>query len=192
MGLAVEDGSAQLPVPILEASRDLLRAERPFRGRDLGEAVFMTREGRAPDSLRAHVDVSPVIDEVFSFFHRHGVPLQPQHDDDGGMPIGVYANFSVGRDVPAVSFHLGDRPLEPLGAFYSNERGFRCAVVWPIKQFTLRLEGGEDSEFGYYGIAGLQWVHPRRPLAVGVGLPMNLQNADGDVGLILQFRMSLD
>ncbi len=102
------------------------------------------------------------------------------------------AAFSVGRDVPAVSFHLGDRPVEPLGAFYSAERGFRCALVWPIERFTLRLEGGEDSEFGYYGIAGVQWVDRKRRLAIGAGVPMNLRDAEGDVGLILQIRLRLD
>jgi FMN phosphatase YigB (HAD superfamily) len=144
---------------------------------------------RAP---RARLDLSPALDEIFRFFHRHGLPLQPQRDEDGDGPIGVYADFSVGRDMPAVSFHLGDRPIEPLGAFYSNERGFRCAVVWPVKRVTLRLEGGEDSEFGYYGIAGVQWVHPSIPLALGIGLPMNLRDADGDVGFIVQMRMTLE
>jgi hypothetical protein len=189
---AADPTGANAAMPLLDASRDLLRAERPFRGRDVGAAAFMAREGGRPQELRAQVDLSPAIDEIFRFFHRHGLPLQPQRDEEGNGPIGVYANFSVGRDVPALSFHLGDRPIEPLGAFYSNERGFRCALVWPIKRVTLRLEGGEDSEFGYYGIAGVQWVHPRAPLAIGVGLPMNLDNAEGDVGLILQFRMSLD
>jgi hypothetical protein len=190
--LAVDINATAAPVPLLEASRDLLRAERPFSGRDLGAAAMMSPTARRPEPVRAEVDVSPAIDEIFGFFHRHGLPLQPQKDENGSGPIGVYAHFSVGRDVPAVSFHLGDRPLEPLGAFYSNERGFRCAVVWPVKGVTLRLEGGEDSEFGYYGIAGVQWMHPRRPLAIGIGLPMNLQNAEGDVGLIFQFRMNLD
>jgi hypothetical protein len=192
MALAADDGRPNLPMPVLEASRDLLRAERPFRGRDLGAAVFTTPEGRRPEALRGEIDVSPFIDEVFGFFHRHGLPLQPQNDDDGTGPIGIYGNFSIGRDMPAVSFHLGDKPIEPLGAFYSSERGFRCSVVFPIKRFTLRLEAGEDSEFGYYGIAGVQWVHPTKPIAIGFGLPMNLQNAEGDIGLILQFRMNLD
>jgi len=190
--LASELISGATAMPLLEASRDLLRAERPFRGRDLGAAAFMGRDASRPEAPRAQLDLSPAVDEIFRFFQRHGLPLQPQRDEEGGGPIGVYANFSVGRDVPELSFHLGDRPIEPLGAFYSNERGFRCALVWPVKRVTLRLEGGEDSEFGYYGIAGVQWVHPREPLAIGVGLPMNLQNAEGDIGLILQFRMSLD
>jgi hypothetical protein len=191
MALAADDARPNLPMTVLEASRDLLRAERrvPFQ---TGAAVFTAPDGRGPEALRGEIDVSPFIDEVFGFFHRHGLPLQPQNDDDGTGPIGIYGNFSIGRDMPAVSFHLGDKPIEPLGAFYSSERGFRCSVVFPIKRFTLRLEAGEDSEFGYYGIAGVQWVHPTKPIAIGFGLPMNLQNAEGDIGLILQFRMNLD
>jgi hypothetical protein len=177
---------------LFEASRDMLRGDRSLRGRDLGQVVFTTPDGRGPVVERNRIDVSPVLDEIFGFLHRHGVPLQEQRDDEGNGPVGVYADFSVGRDVPAVSFHLGDRPIEPLGAFYSNERGFHCAVVWPISHFTLRFEGGEDSEFGYYGIAGVQWLDPHRPLAIGIGLPMNLRNADGDIGFILQLRMKLN
>jgi hypothetical protein len=178
-------------LPLLDASRDLLRAERPFRGRDIG-AAFVMSDGQRTDPARGEVDLSPALDEIFGFFHRHGLPLQEQLDEDGNGPIGIYAHFSVGRDVPAVSFNLGDRSLEPLGAFYNNERGFRCALVWPIQHFTLRLEGGEDSEFGYYAIAGVQWVDPHRPLAIGIGIPMNLRDAEGDVGFIFQLRMNLD
>jgi len=190
--LAADGSAATLPVPLFEASRDLLRAERPLRWRDLGTEPAFSVDGSRTEPPRPRLDLSPALDEVFRFFHHHGLPLQPQRDEDGAGPIGVYADFSVGRDLPAVSFHLGDRPIEPLGAFYSNARGFRCAVVWPIKRVTLRLEGGEDSEFGYYGIAGVQWVHPSRPLALGIGLPMNLRDADGDVGFVVQLRMSLD
>jgi hypothetical protein len=179
-------------LPLLDASRDLLRAERPFRGRDLGAAGFMDPGARQPEAVRREVDLSPALDEIFGFLHRHGLPLQEQLDEDGDGPIGVYANFSVGHDMPAVSFHLGDRPLEPIGAFYSSDRGFHCALVWPVRRFTLRLEGGEDSEFGYYAIAGLQWLDPRRPLAIGIGIPMNLRDARGDVGFVVQLRMNLE
>jgi hypothetical protein len=185
-------GDRPLPVPLFEASRDLLRAERPLRWRELGAGPGLGRGWGGGPPPRPRLDLSPALDEIFRFFHRHGLPLQPQHDEDGDGPIGVYADFSVGRDMPAVSFHLGGRPIEPLGAFYSNEGGFRCAVVWPVKNVTLRLEGGEDSEFGYYGIAGVQWVHPRIPLALGIGVPMNLRDADGDIGLVVQMRMTLD
>ena len=149
---------------------------------------------RRADRLRrrADIDLSPTIDAMFGFLQQHGLPLREQRDEQGKGPVGVQAAFSVGRHLPAVNFNLGDRSVEPLGAFYSAERGFRCAVVWPVDRFTLRLEGGEDSEFGYYGIAGVQWVHRHLPLAVGVGVPMNLIDAKGDVGVILQFRMRLD
>ena len=190
--LAADESGRGARVALFEASRDLLRAERPFRGHDLGFAAMTTPDGRRPEPARANIDLSPALAEIFGFFHRHGVPLQEQRDEDGDGPIGVYADFSVGRDMPAVSFHLGDRPIEPLGAFYSNEHGFRCAVSWPINRFTLRLEGGEDSEFGYYGIAGIQWLDPHRPLAIGIGLPMNLRDAAGDIGFIFQLRMNLD
>jgi hypothetical protein len=190
--LAAEDGSARVSVQLLDASRGLLRSERPFRARDLGGSAFGHNDGRPVEPLRAHVDLSPALDEIFGFFHRHGVPLQQQLDEDGDGPVGVYADFSLGRDVPAVSFNLGDRSIEPLGAFYSSGHGFRCAVVWPINRFTLRLEGGDDSEFGYYGIAGVQWLDPHRPLALGIGVPMNLRGAEGAVGVVFQLRMNLD
>jgi hypothetical protein len=177
---------------LFEASRDILRAERPMRARELGVVVSAASDARFGRAVRPQLDVSPVLEEVFGFLHRHGVPLQEQRDENGRGPIGVYADFRVGGDMPAVSFHLGDRPIEPIGAFYSNDRGFRCAIVWPVSRFTLRLEAGEDSEFGYYGIAGVQWLHPRRPLAIGIGVPMNLRNADGGIGFIVQLRMMLD
>jgi hypothetical protein len=189
---AEDDGGPAASVPLLQVSRDLLRADRPLHGRDVGFATLLTPDGRLPGSLRGQLDLSPALDEIFSFFHRHGVPLQEQRDEHGHGPVGVYANFSVGHDMPAVSFHLGDRPIEPVGAFYSSERGFRCALVWPVSRLTLRLEGGEDSEFGYYAIAGLQWLAARRPLAIGIGLPMNLRDAQGGIGAVFQLRMNLD
>ena len=66
------------------------------------------------------------------------------------------------------------------------------AVTWPIAPFTLRLQGGQDSEFGNYAIGGLEWQHPTRRLAVGLGLPVNLHNARGGFGGVLQFRMQFD
>lgn len=190
--LGADESGASAPLPLLEVSRDLLRADRPLHGRDLGFAPFVGPQWRRAEPAPGHVDLSPAIDEIFGFFHRHGLPLQEQRDEDGDGPIGVYADFSVGHDVPAVSFHLGDRPIEPVGAFYSSARGFRCALVWPVNRFTLRLEAGEDSEFGYYAIAGFQWLDPHRPLAIGIGLPMNLRDAAGDIGFIFQLRMNLE
>jgi hypothetical protein len=190
--IAEPDTDSTSGLRLFEVSRDILRADRPLRAREFGAVVSEaagTRTGRAG---RPQLDVSPVIEEIFGFLHRHGVPLQEQRDENGRGPIGVYGDFRVGNGMPAVSFNLGDRPIEPLGAFYTNDRGFRCAVVWPVSRFTLRLEAGEDSEFGYYGIAGVQWLHPHRPLAIGIGVPMNLRNAEGGVGFIVQLRMILD
>jgi hypothetical protein len=178
----------------LGETADLL-AERPHPGRDfaaVGRFGLPVEDARRRQGRRAKLDLSPFVGEILGFFRRHGIPLEAQRDENGVGPIGVYADFNVGRDLPAVSFHLGDKPIEPIGAFYSADRGFRCALVWPIHQFTLRIEGGEDSEFGYFGIAGVQWVHPTLPLAAGIGIPMNLDNSDSDVGVIFQFRMALD
>ena len=189
---AAADPANPLFVPLAEESRDLMAGARPLR---LDPGAFAeANEPRRLQRLRQRlgIDLSPALDAVFGFFNDHGVPLREQHDEHGEGLVGVQAAFSVGKDLPAVNFNLGDRPVEPLGAFYSAEKGFRCAVVVPIDRFTLRLEGGDDSEFGYYGIAGVQWIHPRLPLAVGIGIPMNLRDAKGDVGAILQFRMRLD
>lgn len=192
VSLAADLSVAPDHVALLDASRDVLRAPRPLALRDLGAAGFSVFAAYGVVPAHPQLDVGPILDGIFGFLNHHGVPLHPQTDENGHGPIGVYADFSVGHDMPAVSFHLGDRPMERIGAFYSNERGFRCAVTYPIEHFTLRLEGGEDSELGYYGIAGVQWLDPRRPLAVGVGVPMNLRDTASGVGVVVQLRMSLD
>lgn len=186
------DDAPRFALPLAEASRTLLRADRPRHFDDpwLDPADVPGRG--EPSPRHAGIDLSPAVDAIVGFVNRHGVPLRQQRDQPGGKLVGVQAAFGIGRDLPAVSVNLGERSVEPLGAFYSAERGFRCAVVWPVDRFTLRLEGGEDSEFGYYGIAGVQWLHPRLPLALGVGVPMNLRDAEGDVGVIVQLRMRLD
>jgi hypothetical protein len=197
---AGQGGAAELAattslLPPLEPSSEML-GERPFRNLDFSSAAYLAgalEAGQRPPRRKLKLDLSPAIDEIFGFFRRHGIPLEQQRDEKGRGPVGVYADFNVAEDLPAVSFHLGDRPIEPLGAFYPVKKGFRCALVWPIHGFTLRIEGGEDSEFGYFGIAGVQWVHPRLPLAAGVGIPMNLRSEeDGDVGVIFQLRMKLN
>jgi hypothetical protein len=189
------DDAPTAPAPLLtlaeEARSDLLNP-RPYRARDFGAAALTMEQRDLAPPVRTRLDLSPLAAGILGLIREHGVPLREQRDEKGNGPIGVMAAFSVGRDVPAVSFHLGDRPIEPLGAFYSGDRGFRCALVWPIERFTLRLEGGEDSEFGYYGIAGVQWMDAKRRLAIGAGIPMNLRDADGDVGAILQLRLRLD
>jgi hypothetical protein len=179
-------------VALFDASRDVLRGQRPIVLRGVGFAGFSVAGPHVEVAAGPHLDLSPIVDGIFDFLNHHGVPLHPQTDENGDGPIGVYADFSVGHDMAPVSFHLGDRPMERIGAFYSNDRGFRCAVTYPIQHFTLRLEGGEDSELGYYGIAGLQWLDPGRPLAVGVGVPMNLRDTERGIGVVVQLRMSLD
>jgi hypothetical protein len=186
-----QDGSG-VGMTVLDASRDLLRAEHSVRGHALAGSAMLTPDGLPVAASRAPIDLSPVLDEIFGFFHHHGVPLQEQLDDDGNGPVGVYADFHLRRDTPAVSFHLGDRSLDPVGAFYSSAHGFRCAVVVPVDRFTLRLEAGDDSELGYFGIAGVQWVDPHWPLAIGIGLPMNLRGAGSNVGVVIQLRMKLN
>jgi hypothetical protein len=188
-----DEAAPSAPVSLLadEASLDLL-AGRPYRVRDFGLAARPDLRPQANASGRTRLDLSPLAEGVLGLIREQGVPLRGQRDEHGNGPIGVMASFSLGRDVPALSFNLGDRPVDPLGAFYSGDRGFRCALVWPVNRFTLRLEGGEDSEFGYYGIAGVQWMDAKRRLAIGAGIPMNLRDADGDVGAILQLRLRLD
>lgn len=178
------------PLALLDASRDVLR-QRPIVFRGVGAAGFSITDPHG-EVAAPHLDLSPIFDGIFGYLNHHGVPLHPQTDENGDGPIGVYADFSMGRDRAPVSFHLGDRPMERIGAFYSNDRGFRCAVTYPIQHFTVRLEGGEDSELGYYGIAGLQWLDPRRPLAIGVGVPMNLRDTERGIGVVVQLRMSLN
>ncbi|MGH7787710.1 MAG: hypothetical protein ACRERC_12630 [Candidatus Binatia bacterium] len=190
---AADDAKGDLFLPFAEQSRETLLGERAARGREMGWVALGTpRAARRIGMRHGKLDLSPLADQFLRYLQDNGLPLQEQRDAKGRGPIGVTAAFNVSEDLPAIGFHIGDRPIEPLGAFYSPEKGFRCAVVWPIDPFTLRLEGGEDSEFGYFGIAGVQWIHPTLPIAAGVGVPMNLRDADGDIGVIFQFRMKLD
>jgi hypothetical protein len=190
--IAAAQDSSSARMTLFDASRDLLRPDHGLRDHELAGLTAFTPQALSAATRRSPIDLSPVLDEIFGFFHQHGVPLQQQLDDDGNGPVGVYADFHIGRDTPAVSFHLGDRSLDPVGAFYSSAHGFRCAVVIPVDRFTLRLEAGDDSELGYFGIAGVQWIDPHRPLAIGIGLPMNLRGAGGDVGVVVQLRMKLN
>jgi hypothetical protein len=144
--------------------------------------------GEEPHRLR--LDISPLLDGMTDFLRRNGVPVERQRDTGQGHTLGVTASFRVREDLPAMTFELSDHSVEPFGAFYGNE-GFRAGLVMPVGRFTLRVEGGEDSEFGAYGIAGAQWKHATRPLAVGLGLPIHMRNADGIVGLLLQVRAKI-
>lgn len=138
---------------------------------------------------KSGLDLSPILIGFTQFLRDHGIPLRTEHDRKGDDAIGVSASFSLRRDLPAIRFEAGD-PVDSFGAFYAE--GFRCAFVWPVRAFSLRLEAGEDSDLGYFAVAGTQWTHPERPLAFGIGIPMNLRDAEGAVGLVAQFRMKLN
>lgn len=140
---------------------------------------------------RFRLNVEPLVNEIAGMLRDAGVPLHPTRDPAGGRTVGFAAAFHIREDLPAVSFHIADRSPEPIGAFYSRQRGLSWAFIWPVQRFTIRIEGGDDSEFGYFAIAGAQWNHSTRPLSAGIGLPMNLRNADGSIGVILQFRAKL-
>jgi hypothetical protein len=170
----------------LEESRSFLSEDPGHSRRDVFVESFFRSRGT---EHRARLDLSPLLIGITQFLRDRGIPLQTEHDREGDDAIGVSASFSVRRDLPSVRFEAGD-PVESFGAFYAE--GFRCAFVWPARVVSLRLEAGEDSELGYFAVAGTQWAHPKRPLALGLGIPMNLRDAEGDVGLILQFRMKLD
>lgn len=174
----------------IEESKTFLTAHSA----DRAEPLFATAsvDGGTFEHHKVGLDLSPLIDQLTACIRGYGLPLREYRDASGRKPVAVSASFSVRDNLPPVNIQLGDRTLEPFGAFYASHKGARWAVVWPVDQFSVRLEGGEDSEFGYYGIAGAQWTHPTRPLACGFGVPMNLHNADGAVGVIFQFRMKLD
>ncbi len=144
-----------------------------------------------PRQKRRSLDLTPLAEMAISYVRGFGVPLVEHRDADGKRPIAVSAQFAVAADMPNVKLHLGDRPAEPMGAFYPAEKGFRFSLVYPMKHLSLRLEGGDDSEFGSLAVAGLSWVHPSKRFAAGFGVPMRLKNSRGDSGAIFQFRMNL-
>jgi hypothetical protein len=144
-----------------------------------------TDEGSPDEHLS--VDVGPVLRGFGDFLRRNGIPVEEYKREKA---VRLSASFRMRDRLPAMSFHLGDRSTEPFGAFYGND-GFRASLVWPVGRFSLRVEGGEDSEFGSYGIAGAQWAHPSRPFAVGLGFPLRLRNADGEFGVIVQLRAKI-
>jgi len=144
-----------------------------------------------PTQRRQRLDVEPVLERLISLARQAGLPLRDSREDAGGNLIGVSASFNLSDRAPPVQFHLGERSVEPLGAFYSDDGDVSCAFSLPFRQFTFRLEGGDESEFGYYAIAGAEWHHATRPLAIGVGMPMQLRDAEGSIGGIIQLRMQL-
>lgn len=137
------------------------------------------------------VDLNPVLDNVLGYVHAVGIPLRPDGELAGKDGIAFSASWQVRPDMPTVNFHIGD--TGPLDAFYANDGGFRWALTWLLQgsgHVALHVEGGEDSEFGTWAIAGVQWRDPRRPLAVGVGVPVSMTGIDG-VAVLCQLRMLL-
>lgn len=138
------------------------------------------------------VDLTRLAEMAIASVRGMGVPLIEHRDERGRGPIAVSAQFSVAGDSPDLRMHLSARALEPMGAFYPATKGIRFSVVYPMKNFSLRLDAGEDSEFGSIAVAGISWVHPSKRFAAGFGLHGgNLENSRSGVGAIFQFRMNL-
>lgn len=142
------------------------------------------------DNLR--IDASPMLEEVLRLLGSDVVWLRDGRSASARAPFRVAASFRFGGRISPVRFHLGEESPEPLGAFYAPRRDISWAFIWPLDPFTLRLEGGDRSEFGNYAIAGAHWHHRSRPLAAGLGVPMRLRNAEGEVGVVFQFRMTFE
>jgi len=139
---------------------------------------------------RQTVDLSPLAEAAIRCVRGWGVPLVEQRNAKGS-PVAVSARFSPAEDMPALNLHIGGGGPEPFGAFFPREKGFRLSITYPVRRFTLRVEAGEDSEFGNVAIAGLQWVHPNQRFAVGFGMPVRMSNSDGAIGAVLQVRLKL-
>jgi len=137
------------------------------------------------------LEITPLVDGLVDFIREAGVPVKPIRSSSAERPLGISASFKMGEDMPAISFYARDCSPELFGAFYPVRSGVTWAVMLPVQRFTLRLQGGNDSEFGYFAIAGVEWRHRARPLAAGIGFPINLRNAAGDIGVVFQLRMKL-
>jgi hypothetical protein len=161
------------------------------RGNLLASVLSPREEPRA--ARRVSVDLGPVVSGALGLLQEHGFPLHYDPELSGDSGFVFSATFSLDENLPPMRFHIGDGG--PLDAFYANEGGFRLALAWTLpfaKQLAVNVAAGEDSEFGNWAIAGLQWRHPRRPLAIGLGMPVALSNADGDIGVVFQLRMLLE
>jgi hypothetical protein len=141
-------------------------------------------------SARVRMDIGPIFRGIGNFLRLQGVAVEEHRRARNNKTNGISASFRPLEEWSPVTFHVGDGSLEPFDAFYGND-GLRWALVWPVRRFTLRFEGGEDSEFGSYGIGGAQWKDTTRNFAVGLGFPLRLRNAEGDFGVILQLRMKV-
>ena len=182
-------GAAQ-PMPALPPHPLAVLSESGAARRDLYRETLRLN----PDDTSSYdVELDAALDSTLGVLHQVGFPLRQDRALSGDDGIAFSAAFRLRGDLPSVTFHVGDRG--PFDAFYANDGGFRWALTWPlhfIDQVALHLEGGEDSEFGTFAIADLQWKDPRRPLVFGIGLPVQLENADGNFGVLCQMRMLLD
>jgi hypothetical protein len=140
---------------------------------------------------RLRLDVEPFVADVLHVIRDMGIPLRGYRDPKNARTMGVTASFSVGEEFPAIGFHLADRAPDTLTAFYGGGKGLSWAFVWPVGQFMMRFEGGKGSEFGSLAIAGAQWNHPELPLAIGIGIPLRMKDAEGEIGVIFQLRLRL-
>jgi len=138
------------------------------------------------------VDLGPIVDQITAYLNQHGVPIHQDEELSGDDGIVFSAAFRLSETLPDMQFHIGDRG--PFDAFYGDGGGFRLSLSWPVfaaRHIALHLEGGDNGAFGNWGVIGLQWHHPTRPVVVGVGMPVALDDANGPVGVIWQIRMVL-
>jgi len=145
----------------------------------------------APSGARGNngtLDLSPLAQRIITCVESWGVPLTARRDPKG-RKVAISALFGKSSDMPALQLHVGASAAEPFGAFYRHEKGFRLSLIYPIKGFTLRLEGGKRGEYGNMAMAGLQWVHPEQRFAAGFGMPLMLSRGDGVIGAVLQMRL---
>ncbi len=143
------------------------------------------------DNLRhrdLHLEITPFLNGLVDMAQRCGIPIQPIHGTAAGHLTGVTGSFKVSEDLPAISFYAREHSPELFGAFSSSRRGISWSVAWPLQQFTFRLQGGNDSELGYLAVGGVEWTHPAKPVAIGIGMPMNLHGG-GQVGGVVMLRV---
>ena len=135
------------------------------------------------------LEMTPLVDGIIDAVRQSGIPIQPIHGASAAHLIGVSVSFKVSEDLPAISFYARERSPELFGAFYPARRGVSWSLVWPVRQFSFRLQGGNDSEFDYLAIAGIEWSHRIKPLAIGVGMPMMNLHGAGHVGGVVLLRL---
>lgn len=179
---------------------------RIYASAEASEVLLVDGKHLSPDTLlavwqrsqilqrrrkRFRLDVEPFVADVLHVIRDIGIPLRGYRDPKSARTIGVTASFGVGEEFPAIGFHLADRAPDVLTAFYRGGKGLSWGFVWPVGQLMIRFEGGKGSEFGSLAIAGAQWNHPELPLAVGVGVPLRMKDAEGEIGVIVQVRARL-